>query len=115
MRFGLLGVLIQIEPGHEGYALWRAGLLDVRQHAEESSVGPLYHPEDRRLLLKQRPPDLVPDRPLGPTSTRSGETSPGMRQAEPRSQQQIQPELYEKIGRLNVKIEWPEKRVARSV
>ena len=55
MRFGLLGVLIQIEPGHEGYALWRAGLLDVRQHAEESSVGPLYHPEDRRLLLKQPP------------------------------------------------------------
>jgi hypothetical protein len=28
MRFGLLGRIVQIEPGSEGYALWQAGLID---------------------------------------------------------------------------------------
>ena len=59
-RFGLLRSLVLIEPGHAGCALWRAGLLDVRQHAEEPSVGPLDHPEDWRVLLGQRPPTLCP-------------------------------------------------------
>ena len=60
MRFGLLRILVQIEPGHAGCALWRAGLLDVRQHAEEPSAGPLDHPEDWRVLLGQRSPTLCP-------------------------------------------------------
>jgi hypothetical protein len=60
MRFGLLRIPVQIGPGHAGCALWRAGLLDVRQHAEEPSVGPMDHPEDWRVLLGQRSPTLCP-------------------------------------------------------
>src|SRR5437764_7154639 len=40
-------------------------LLDVGQHPDDHLAGPLDHPEDRRLLLRQRPP---PRRPLQPSA-----------------------------------------------
>src|SRR5437764_5305786 len=69
-------------------------LLDVGQHANDDLAAPLDHPEDRRLLLRQRPPargPLQPPAPSGPpffataagwplcpatTSTSSHSTSP---------------------------------------
>src|SRR4051812_3792916 len=35
-------------------------LLDVGQHADDDLAAPLDHPEDRRLLLGQRPPARGP-------------------------------------------------------
>ena len=45
-------------------------LLDVGQHADDDRDGPLDHPEDRRLLLLQRPP------PRGPLQVSPAPISP---------------------------------------
>src|SRR5262245_163320 len=44
-------------------------LLDVGQHPDDDLSGPLDHPKDRRLLLRQRPP--APLAPQPPASSRS--------------------------------------------
>src|SRR3954471_11501370 len=60
-------VLVRVDhrPGGDDLLDQRADrlLLDIRQHADDDLAGPLDHPEDRRLLLRQRPP---PRRPLQP-------------------------------------------------
>src|SRR5262249_37964729 len=49
-------------------------LPDVGQHADDELAAPLDHPEDRRLLLRQRPParrPLQPPSPSGPPFVRA--------------------------------------------
>src|SRR5919112_5839091 len=52
-------------------------LLDVRQHADDDLTGPLDHPEDRRLLLRQRPPARSPLQPPTPSGSPFFLTAPG--------------------------------------
>ena len=40
MRFGILGSIVQIEPGSEGYVLWQAGLIDKRCHDWQVEIQP---------------------------------------------------------------------------
>src|SRR5262249_51058027 len=42
-------------------------LLDVGQHPDDDLAAPLEHPEDRRLLLRPRPPARRPLQPPSPT------------------------------------------------
>src|SRR3954468_5894997 len=66
-------VLVGVDhrPGDDDLLDQRADrlLLDVGQHVDDDLAGPLDHPEDRRLLLLQRPPPrrpLQPPAPAGP-------------------------------------------------
>src|SRR5262249_11490257 len=52
-------------------------LLAIRQHADDELAAPLDHAEDRRLLLRQRPPARRPLQPPSPSGSPFFRTAAG--------------------------------------